>query len=217
MCTAAATRGPAVQGCENPGLGGPEEPPLGDGGRRSRAAAPLQQRGRACTERRPCPDGTHVQAHVDSGRVLFSWSFAFSFVTGPAIARGASFLMARQAPSHFICGCAGRIGHLFDMAVTGDALEAMSHMPFVREVDKVRKTLETPPRYGYLLLPVIQEGGSVRCFGGQVLMATHAEVHGRDAGGGGLLGKPMAVEAVDLEAPRVQLVAEAHGLRVGAD
>ena len=32
-------------------------PPLGDGGRRSRAGAPLQQRERACVERKPCPDG----------------------------------------------------------------------------------------------------------------------------------------------------------------
>jgi hypothetical protein len=37
------------------------KPPLGNGGRRSRAAAPLQQRGRACVERKPRPDGTHVE------------------------------------------------------------------------------------------------------------------------------------------------------------
>ena len=53
MCDAAGQRGPAVQGCDNSGLDGPETPCWGDGGRRSRAAAPLQQRGRGCVERNP--------------------------------------------------------------------------------------------------------------------------------------------------------------------
>ena len=103
------------------------------------------------------------------------------------------------------------------MAVTGDALEAVTQMAFVCEVDKVRKALETPPRYGDLLLPVIQQSGSVCCFRRQILMATHAQLHGRDAGGGRLLCKPMAVQAIDVEAPRVQFMAEAQRLRVGTD
>ena len=103
------------------------------------------------------------------------------------------------------------------MAVTGDALEAMGTMPFVREVNEVREALETSPRDRDLLLPVIQQRGSLRCFGGQVLMTTHAQLHGRDAGGGRLFGKPMAIETIDLESPGVQLMAEAQGLRIRAD
>ena len=57
VCLRRPTRGPAVQGCDTPGLDGPETP-AGGWGRRSRAAAPLQQRGRACVERKPCLGGT---------------------------------------------------------------------------------------------------------------------------------------------------------------
>jgi hypothetical protein len=103
------------------------------------------------------------------------------------------------------------------MAVTGGALETMGQMSFVREVHEVRKPLEAAPGYRNLFLPVVQKGGSVHCFRGQVLMATHAQFHGWDPGGRRLFGKAVELEKIDSEAPRMQFMAEAQGLCVGAD
>ncbi|HEX2055342.1 MAG TPA: hypothetical protein VHF07_02540, partial [Nitrospiraceae bacterium] len=65
----------------------------------------------------------------------------------------------------------------------------MSQMSFVREVDKVRQSLKPDPRYRRLPFPVREECHRSRSFLGKVLMTSHAELHGGDAGRGGLLGK----------------------------
>ena len=138
-------------------------------------------------------------------------------MTSPAIPRGSARLMAREAPSHFIRGCAGRIRHLFHVSVTGDTLKLMSQVPFVRKVHKVGESLEADPGHRRLLFPVLEQDFGLSGFCGKILMASHAELHGWDACGRGLFGESMAVEAIDLEAPRMQFVAEAQRLRLDAD
>ncbi len=125
--------------------------------------------------------------------------------------------MAGQAPAHFKGRCAGRIGHLIDMTMTGDALESMREMPLVCEVDEVGEALQPDPGHRRLSLPMIEQGHGLLGLGGKIMMAPHTELHGRDTGCGGLSCRAVAVEAIYFQPPRVQFMTEAHRLCVGPD
>lgn len=137
-------------------------------------------------------------------------------MTGPAIPRSSALLMTGQAPTHFIGGRPGRVRHGIDNAMAGDTLQSMGQMPLVREVDKIGEPLKPDPGHGSLLFPMFEQDPGFRGLRAKVLVASHAEAHGWDAGRAGLLGNPMAVETIDLKAPRVQFMAEAHRLRIRA-
>jgi hypothetical protein len=81
-------------------------------------------------------------------------------------------------------------------------------MTFVREVDEVGETLKPHPGHRRTSLPMFEQVSCGLAVGSKVLVTSHAELHGWNPGGRGAFGKPMTVEAIDLETPRVELMAE---------
>ncbi len=91
----------------------------------------------------------------------------------------------------------------------------MRQMPLMSEIHKIRQSLETDPTDRGLLSPSFEQDPRFLGFSGQVLMTSHAEPHGWNPGGRGTFGKAMAVEAIDLETPRVEFMTETQRLCVG--
>ncbi len=91
--------------------------------------------------------------------------------------------MAGETPSHFKRGRTGCAGHLVHLPVTGAALEAMGKVTFMREIHKIRQALKTDPCDRLLTFPMIKEGLDAGFFCLDILMASHAEMKRRNAGG----------------------------------
>lgn len=122
--------------------------------------------------------------------------------------------MARQAPSHLESRGPGRVRHLLNTAVALNAFHPVMEVHLMREIDEIRKALESDPLNRCLVFPIRQELLRFRCFFLEVLMASHAELHGRDTGNGRYLRITMAKQTGHLQLTSMQFVAEGYRLDV---
>ena len=78
-------------------------------------------------------------------------------MTGQAVLRGASLLVTGKTPAHLVRGCAWCGRHLLDLAVTGVALQPVSEVAFMSEIDEIGQTLQTHPGDRILAFPMVQK------------------------------------------------------------
>lgn len=109
---------------------------------------------------------------------------AASLMTGQTVERSPLLSMAGQTPSHFEARSPGCVRHLLHSAMTVDTFHSMMEMHLMRKIDEIRKALEPDPLNRRPIFPIPQKFLGFGCFFPEVLVASHAELHGRDTGDG---------------------------------
>ena len=74
--------------------------------------------------------------------------------------------------------------HLLHSAVAVDTFHSMMEVHLMRKIDEIRKALESDPLNRHLMFPIPQKFLGFRGFFPEVLVASHAQLHGRDTGDG---------------------------------
>lgn len=106
------------------------------------------------------------------------------------------------------------MGHVLHSTMTVHAFHPMMEMHLVCEIDKIREALESDPLNRCLVFPIRQKLLRFRCVFLEVLMASHAELHGRDTGNARYGCIAMAKQAGHLQLTSMKLVAERDRLDV---
>lgn len=135
-------------------------------------------------------------------------------MTGQTVERASLSAVAGQTPPHFEGRGPGRIRHIFHVTIAVHAFHPMVKMHLVREIDEIRKALESDPLNRRLVFPIRQKLLGFRCFFLEVLMASHAELQGRDTGDGRYASVTMAKETGHFQLPGMKFVAEPDRLDV---
>jgi hypothetical protein len=91
---------------------------------------------------------------------------------------------------------------------------SVMEMHLMRKIDEIRKALESDPLNQRPIFPILQKFLGFGCFFPEVLVASHAELHGRDTGNGGYVRIAMAKQTGYLQLTGMEFVAERHGLNV---
>ena len=98
--------------------------------------------------------------------------------------------------------------HLVDLAVAGDAADALVHVDAVVEVHEIRQIVDADPGQGL----VVAKTGPHRLQNGRVIpdlrVAVHARLGRGDVGEGGFLDRRVAIPAIESHAADVMGVAE---------
>jgi hypothetical protein len=124
--------------------------------------------------------------------------------------------MTANAPPHLEGSGAGCLRHPLDLPVTLGALEAGVQVHFVRELDKIGKTLKPDPRDRLLVVPIGQQLLRLRGLCSQGAMTGHADVNGGNRRRGRNICAAMTEEAINLQLSRVALMAECDRLTIPA-
>jgi hypothetical protein len=90
----------------------------------------------------------------------------------------------------------------------------MGEVSLMGEIHKVRQALQAYPSNRLLTLPVIEKSLYALLIRVQILMATHAEMEARNAGGRRLVGSAVTIQTIQVELSRMKCMAEGNGLTV---
>ena len=104
--------------------------------------------------------------------------------------------------------------HGLHAAVAGPTVDAGSQMMVMREVDMIRKSLQSDPGDRLAFLPVRFHLPGFDRFVCEVAVARHTELHAGNSRGRRLVGGPVAIQTVDRELPGVEGMTEGHRLPV---
>lgn len=117
--------------------------------------------------------------------------------------------------SNMAIGNEMKLVDLFHRTVTGLALNARLDVAVVAELDVLGEAMELNPFDGLLLFPMqleISDALDLIVIGGELRMATHADLNGGNTCGLGNIRSRVTIKAVDFELTGVMLVAEGDRL-----
>lgn len=123
--------------------------------------------------------------------------------------------MALQAPFHVERIFPPHEWHLFHLAVTGRATDALAHMNAVVEINEPGKIMDPRPFQRLSSAPAISHRLEHRTGGPNLTVAIHTDLRGRNAGESRLLDRSMAIATIDAGVADVVFVAEGYGLNPG--
>jgi len=87
------------------------------------------------------------------------------------------------------------------------------YVSFVAEVNEIRQIIDFYPEDRPSLFPVMDKLLDLLVVFPDVLVASHAKLHGRNPRDNGPAGVDMAIETIDLVVTRMELMAEIDGLQ----